>query len=168
MSKSELDPDLTTEIAKLLDHAIKRTVVIDYTNHRGERGRRPIIPVRVWFGRSQWHLGDGDQWFLNAYDRDKGDERDFALKYIHGFGTTTASSVSDESRLSAWAEAVSAFTVVAYMIRDAARRARDSGLQKDDEEFDRLIGLFNLPAGSLFDTVMREIKGNEVAKGAGS
>jgi hypothetical protein len=58
---------------------------IDYTNHRGERRERVIgPPARVWLGRSPWH-GDSVQWFLHAVDVEKGEERDFALKDIHGW-----------------------------------------------------------------------------------
>ncbi len=53
-------------------------------------------------------------------------------------------------------EIASGLTVIAYAIRDAARKAHDSGLAKDEEEFDRLLGLLNLPADSLFKAALQE------------
>lgn len=58
-------------------------VNIDYTNHRGERSVRYILPLRVWFGESEFHPQEGHQWYLRAYDYDKDAERDFAMKDIH-------------------------------------------------------------------------------------
>jgi len=55
-----------------------------------------------------------------------------------------------------------ALTAVAYLIRDAARLARERGLQSDDEHLDRLIGLFNLPEAELIDAVARFIGGSSV------
>jgi hypothetical protein len=49
-----------------------------YTNHRRETARRKIIPSRVWFGSTEWHLAD--QWFVDALDVEKGAVRSFALK----------------------------------------------------------------------------------------
>lgn len=46
-----------------------------------------------------------------------------------------------------------AFFVAGTMLRDAARKARDSRLQTDDDEFERVIGLFNLPPGQMFAAV---------------
>jgi len=58
-------------------------VVIDYTNYRGERRERRIIPHNMFYGRSAWH--DGPQWFLTATDPKKGERRDFAMTDIHSW-----------------------------------------------------------------------------------
>lgn len=58
-------------------------VVIDYTNHRGERGERTIEPFRLFHGTSEWH--DGLQWFLSAWDFEKNALRVFAMKDIHSW-----------------------------------------------------------------------------------
>jgi hypothetical protein len=50
-----------------------------------------------------------------------------------------------------------ALITLCYMLRDAARKARDTGHAKDDEEFDRLLGLLNLPGDKLLDAVLREV-----------
>jgi hypothetical protein len=56
-------------------------VLLDYTNHRGERGIRPVTPVRIWFGATTWHPVPG--WLLEAFDLDKRATRDFAMASVH-------------------------------------------------------------------------------------
>lgn len=63
------------------DRIITRT----YTNWCGETAERKIIPLRIWFGATQWH--PEPQWLLAAIDVEKGAERDFALR---GFGSGPA------------------------------------------------------------------------------
>lgn len=62
-----------------------RHVLIDYTNHAGERQQRTIVPDMAgnFFGSSPWH--PEEQWLLNAFDVGKGAERTFAMKDIHGW-----------------------------------------------------------------------------------
>jgi predicted DNA-binding transcriptional regulator YafY len=59
----------------------RHAVAIRYTNHRGETAWRIIIPHRLRFGSSPWHVGE--QWFLEALDVAKGEDRSFALADIH-------------------------------------------------------------------------------------
>jgi|GEM_PF-6989585 len=72
----EIDP----EVLHYLD---RKTVVIDYTNHRGERAERKVIPLSVWFGKTQYHRTA--QWLLMAHDVEKRGRRDFAMKDIHSW-----------------------------------------------------------------------------------
>jgi hypothetical protein len=60
-------------------------VVIDYTNHRGERATRYITPLPggIKFTSSEWH--PEPQWLMSAFDVDKQVWRDFAMKDIHGW-----------------------------------------------------------------------------------
>lgn len=60
------------------------SVRIDYTNWRGERGWRNILPLRLYFGEVSWH--PGPQWLLQAIDLDKGQERTFAMAQVHEWG----------------------------------------------------------------------------------
>jgi predicted DNA-binding transcriptional regulator YafY len=55
-------------------------VKINYTNHRGEYQTRRILPVRVYFGKVEWH--PESQWLLEAVDLDKEVLRTFAMKEI--------------------------------------------------------------------------------------
>jgi hypothetical protein len=61
----------------------KRAIVIDYTNHRGERGLRRVVPDEggLHYEMTEWH--PERQWILYAFDLDKGARRGFALKDIH-------------------------------------------------------------------------------------
>lgn len=55
-----------------------------YRNYRKEFGSRSVMPIRIWYGVSEYHLPEGMQWFLEAIDPSKGEKRDFALKDIVG------------------------------------------------------------------------------------
>ncbi len=59
------------------------SVVIDYTNWKGHRSEREIIPDRIWFGVTDYHKRP--QWLLDAYDHEKGAMRTFAMSDIHSW-----------------------------------------------------------------------------------
>jgi predicted DNA-binding transcriptional regulator YafY len=63
-----------------------RHVVIDYTNYRGERSLRTILPLSLFFGDNEWH--PDPQWLLSAFDVEKQQGRVFALKDIHTWTPT--------------------------------------------------------------------------------
>lgn len=69
-----------------MDH--KKQVWIDYTNHRGERAWRRIMPIDMplSFENSEWH--PETQWIMEAIDLDKGAPRSFPLASIHEWRTT--------------------------------------------------------------------------------
>lgn len=52
-------------------------VWIDYTNWRGERAVRQILPRELVWGCNQYH--PQPQWLLRALDMEKGEGREFAL-----------------------------------------------------------------------------------------
>lgn len=60
-----------------------KIVVIDYTNWRGERRHRGIIPTGpiYWSTGNQWHKEP--QWLLTAIDVEDDGVKDFALRDIH-------------------------------------------------------------------------------------
>jgi hypothetical protein len=62
---------------------MRREVIIDYTNYRGERSLRTVIPVSIDFSSNQWHTEP--QWLLTAVDVDKCELRIFAMKDIHSW-----------------------------------------------------------------------------------
>jgi predicted DNA-binding transcriptional regulator YafY len=70
-----------------------RVVTIEYTNHRGDRLTRRIIPERVWFGATDWH--PEPQWLLDAYDFDRRVDRSFAMRDISSFAADGGSGVSN-------------------------------------------------------------------------
>jgi predicted DNA-binding transcriptional regulator YafY len=50
----------------------------DYVNYKGEASHRQVHFERVRFGASPWH--QEPQWLLQAFDLDKNESREFALK----------------------------------------------------------------------------------------
>ena len=59
-----------------------RELRIDYTNYKGEREVRRIVPNHLWFGINKWHTGA--QWFICAQAADRNMEhRMFAMNSIH-------------------------------------------------------------------------------------
>jgi predicted DNA-binding transcriptional regulator YafY len=61
-------------------------VIIDYTNHRGERSEREIIPAETYWvdqGENQYH--PRPQYLLHAFDIKKNAWRDFAHSQIHSW-----------------------------------------------------------------------------------
>lgn len=53
-----------------------------YRNHAGLVQWRIILPIEVWYGSTEWHKSE--QWFLKAFDPQKGELRDFALSDFLG------------------------------------------------------------------------------------
>ncbi len=62
---------------------LEKQVKIDYTNYRGERRIREIIPKQIVFSSTEYHKNK--QWLLEAFDIEKNAIRLFAVKDIHGF-----------------------------------------------------------------------------------
>ena len=58
-------------------------VTIDYTNYRGERALRRVIPMGLRFGSNAWHKES--QWLLEVFDEERQHVREFAMKDIHGW-----------------------------------------------------------------------------------
>lgn len=58
-------------------------VSIDYTNWRGERSVRRVIPISIKFGSNEWHKDA--QWMMLAHDVDKDADRWFAMTGIHSW-----------------------------------------------------------------------------------
>lgn len=59
------------------DLAIGAPIEFTYRNWRGETALRKAIPVRLWYGATDWH--PEPQWLMAAIDCEKQAERDFAL-----------------------------------------------------------------------------------------
>lgn len=67
-----------------------RLVRIDYTNYRGERGWRVVVPSFVAFESNEWH--PVACWLLHAWDVDKAAMRTFAMDKIHAWVPLTTSA----------------------------------------------------------------------------
>jgi predicted DNA-binding transcriptional regulator YafY len=59
-----------------------RAVQLDYTNWKGERRWRRVLPQSLWYGTTSYH--PTPQWFIRAVDLEKNAVRDFAVKDLHG------------------------------------------------------------------------------------
>lgn len=57
-----------------------RLVCFKYKNYKGEIFVRKVKPVEIWFGSTIYH--PENQWLLKAFDVDKNDYRNFAIKDI--------------------------------------------------------------------------------------
>jgi hypothetical protein len=55
----------------------EQTLRFTYTNYRGEVSVRTVTPMEIIFGSTKWH--PDDQWLMRALDRQKWEERLFAL-----------------------------------------------------------------------------------------
>jgi predicted DNA-binding transcriptional regulator YafY len=64
-----------------------KEVIIDYTNWRGQRSPRRILPLRIVFKATEWHKEP--QWLLYAWDKTKRQYRYFAMKDIHMWEPST-------------------------------------------------------------------------------
>ena len=60
-----------------------RQVRIDYTNWKGERGVRVIVPYSIVFDSNDFHKDK--QWLLEAFDTSKNAMRTFAMKDVHSW-----------------------------------------------------------------------------------
>ncbi len=58
-------------------------VSIEYTNWRGERRVREIIPLTLEFGVNDWH--PKPQYLLRAIDVETTTEKEFAMEGIHSW-----------------------------------------------------------------------------------
>lgn len=73
-------------------------VRIDYTNWRGERASRVIVPDNIFFGSNEWH--PELQWLLNAWDAEKDDNRTFAMANIHKWEIRRSMMIASPSAIS--------------------------------------------------------------------
>lgn len=65
-----------------------------YRNYKGEVNWRIIQPIEIWYGSTEWHKKE--QWFLKAYDPQKGENRDFALTDFLGDHWTSVEQIKTD------------------------------------------------------------------------
>lgn len=66
---------------------VELQVNIDYTNWRGKRRTRTIVPVEINFNWNQYHAER--QWLLTAIDVEDGIRKTFAIQNIHRWSPVT-------------------------------------------------------------------------------
>jgi predicted DNA-binding transcriptional regulator YafY len=74
---------ITTAPASNVVALQRQPAIVDYTNWRGERRDRKIMPLGIHFGSNEWH--PTRQWMLYALDIETGEERFFAMSNIHSW-----------------------------------------------------------------------------------
>lgn len=62
---------------------MNQRVCIDYTNWRGERRTRKIIPIKLEFKSTEHHAEQ--QWILEAVDVERCEIRSFTMKDVHSW-----------------------------------------------------------------------------------
>ncbi len=66
-----------------------RVVEIDYTNHRGERRTRRIIPCQQTLRFVETPHHTPAQWVFDAWDVERNLQRTFAFKSVHSWTVVT-------------------------------------------------------------------------------
>ncbi len=97
--------------------------IVEYTNWRGETARRTIIPIRMWWGKTEWH--PQEQWMLTAWDVEKEATRDFAwqdMKPVQNGATSAAVAALRAARESALREALVALQGAGSFGRTASEK----------------------------------------------
>jgi hypothetical protein len=68
---------MATDPDPVRESAAQPPLTFTYRNHRGETAVRRVVPIRVWYGHTDWH--PDPQWLMDAHDLDRGEVRTFAL-----------------------------------------------------------------------------------------
>jgi len=72
---------LDGSMADRAQYSNEKAITLDYTNYKGERAFRRVVPISISFTSNEWHKEP--QWILKAFDLDREAERNFAIKDIH-------------------------------------------------------------------------------------
>ncbi|GAA4241522.1 hypothetical protein [Winogradskyella damuponensis] len=63
-----------------MEYKKEQQIKVLYTNWRGETGIRNIVPVKIYYGSTEWHKEDG--WLMEAFDLDREAIRVYSMKDI--------------------------------------------------------------------------------------
>lgn len=78
MNKSGLELTVKDIQSLMQQLSIKFT----YKNYKGVIAERHVVPKNIFYGGSDYHSGQGDKLFLNAYDLEKETTRHFLIEDI--------------------------------------------------------------------------------------
>src|ERR1700704_3125980 len=73
-------PQSATDATNRTTTEYKHPIKVRYTNWRNETAVRSIVPLEVYFGKTEYH--PQEQWLLKVWDVERGAERVYALKEI--------------------------------------------------------------------------------------
>ncbi len=77
IDQSKQAPAFAPELSSI---ALENPIKVEYTNYRGEKSIRTIIPLNFFFGSNEYHTKD--QWLLRVWDCDRQAERIYAAQEI--------------------------------------------------------------------------------------
>lgn len=77
MDQNKQTPFIVPELSQA---GLKNPIKVEYTNYRGEKGIRTIVPISFFFGSNEYHTQE--QWLLKVWDCDRQAERIYALQEI--------------------------------------------------------------------------------------
>ncbi len=80
MHAVDQNKNMPSFVPELSQAALKNPIKVEYTNYRGEKGIRTIIPLNFFFGSNEYHTQE--QWLLRVWDCDRQAERIYAAKEI--------------------------------------------------------------------------------------
>lgn len=109
-----------------------------YKNWRGECGIRKVVPIRIFFGKNEFHNGK-EQWFMEGWDVDKQAKRSFALNDTNFRMGMELDTTWEERADNKYLEESPAITIPAYLegvaeFRKAAIDALFAEYQKTAKE----------------------------------
>ena len=78
------ETELPKEVLEILGNCKleKMAIKVVYRNWRGKGAIRNVLPLKVWYGSTEWHKGQ--QWLIRVYDLDKKANRDYTLNDWRG------------------------------------------------------------------------------------
>ena len=102
-----------------------KPITFTYRNWKGEVSERNVIPIKLWRGSTEFHIGN--QLLLTAWDVDKKAERTFVVADIIHHSRQFFKSMTREE-----------FKELMFNVRTAARLIEHDNL-KGDEGLDKLF-----------------------------
>lgn len=130
-------------------------IALNYTNWRGQRSLRHIIPKNLFFGSNEWH--PEPQWLIAAWDCDKKADRTFTLAGFSIPGPTNVIAIHGRNRRQStaynWcaecfgaASAGSPHERARRVLEEALELAQAAGVTPEDAAH-QLANVYRRPAG---------------------
>lgn len=78
-------PEIPSKVKEIIGDRTpeEAAILVSYKNYRGEISNRKIIPLRIFFGKTEYH--PQEQYLLEVWDLDKEDFRTYSLADIESW-----------------------------------------------------------------------------------
>jgi hypothetical protein len=74
----------TVDVAQVtFQYTAEQVVTVRYKNYRGEVAIRQIVPIKLFWGKTEYH--PHEQWLMTVWDCERNAYRDYALQDILEF-----------------------------------------------------------------------------------